>query len=50
MNEKEKLKNIEYWESEVNKALAENDINKAIACRILANKLREDIRVKNENE
>lgn len=41
--EKEALKNIEYWESEVEKALAENNINKAISCRILANKLREDI-------
>ena len=40
MNE-ETLKNIEYWESEVEKALAENNINKAIGCRILANKLRE---------
>ena len=46
MNKEETLKNIEYWESEVNKALAENNINKAIACRILANKLREDIEMK----
>lgn len=36
-------KNIDYWESEVQKALLENDINKAIGCRILANKLREDL-------
>lgn len=35
--------NINYWESEVQQALKENDINKAIGCRILANKLREDI-------
>lgn len=39
----ETKKNIEYWESEVQKALKENNINKAIGCRILANKLREDI-------
>ena len=32
---------------ESKKALAENNINKAIGCRILANKLREDIGVKN---
>lgn len=37
-------KNIDYWESEVQKALLENDINKAIGCRILANKLREDLK------
>lgn len=36
-------KNIEYWEKEVQKALEENNINKAIGCRILANKLRENI-------
>lgn len=39
----ETKKNIEYWESEVQKALKENNINKAIGCRVLANKLREDI-------
>ena len=39
----ETKKNIEYWESEVQKALVENNISKAIGCRILANKLREDI-------
>lgn len=50
MTEEEALKNIEYWENEVKKALAENNINKAIGCRILANKLREDIGVKNEDE
>lgn len=37
-------KNIEYWESEVQKALLADDINKAIGCRILANKLREDLK------
>lgn len=41
--EEEIKENIEYWESEVQKALKENDISKAIGCRILANKLREDI-------
>lgn len=39
----ETKKNIEYWESEVQKALKEDNINKAIGCRILANKLRENI-------
>ena len=32
-------KNIEYWENEVQKALKEDNINKAIGCRILANRL-----------
>ena len=36
-------KNIECWEDEVKKALKENNINKAIGCRILANKLRDSI-------
>lgn len=36
-------KNIELWEDEVQKALQENDIMKACMCRVLANKLREDI-------
>ena len=36
-------KNIEYWESEVQKALKENNIMKAVGCRILANNLRRDI-------
>ena len=35
--------NIYYWENEVQKALKENNINKATGCRILANKLREEI-------
>lgn len=39
----ETKKNIEYWENEVQKALEENNINKAIGCRILANNLRESI-------
>lgn len=36
-------KNIEYWENEVQNALKENDIMKAIGCRILANNLRKSI-------
>lgn len=40
---KETKKNIEYWESEVQKALNENDIMKAVGCRILANNLRKDM-------
>ncbi len=36
-------KNIEYWESEVQKALKENNIMKAAGCRVLANNLRRDI-------
>lgn len=36
-------KNIEYWESEVQKALKENNIMKAVGCRVLANNLRKDI-------
>lgn len=39
----ETKKNIEYWEGEVQQALKENNINKAVGCRILANKLRENI-------
>lgn len=39
----ETKKNIEYWESEVQQALKENNISKAIGCRILANNLRKDI-------
>ena len=35
--------NIDLWEKEVQKALLENDIMKACMCRVLANKLREDI-------
>ena len=40
---KETEKNIEYWENEVQKALKENNIMKATGCRVLANKLREEI-------
>lgn len=47
MSEADKIaetkKNIEYWENEVKKALEKKDMNKAIACRILANNLRENI-------
>lgn len=39
----ETKKNIEYWESEVQQALKENNIMKAIGCRVLANDLRKDI-------
>ena len=42
-NIKKKKKNIEYWESEVQKALKENNIMKAVGCRVLANNLRRDI-------
>lgn len=47
MSEADKIvevkKNIEYWENEVQNALKENDIMKAVGCRILANNLRKDI-------
>ena len=36
----ETKKNIDYWENEVQIALKENDIMKAVGCRILANNLR----------
>ena len=39
----ETKKNIEYWESEVQQAIKEKDINRAVFCGILANKLREQI-------
>ena len=42
-NIEETKKNIEYWESEVQKALKENNIMKAVGCRVLANNLRKDI-------
>lgn len=42
-NIEETKKNIEYWENEVQKALKEKNVNKAIGCRILANNLRENI-------
>lgn len=40
---KETKKNIEYWENEVQIALKEKDIMKAVGYRILANNLRKDI-------
>lgn len=43
MDIEETKKNIEYWESEVQKALNENNIMKAVGRRILANNLRKDI-------
>ena len=36
----EKEENIEFWENEVQKALKENDIWKAVGCRILENYLK----------
>ncbi len=42
MTNEERQKNIELWENEVQEALKENDIWKAVGCRILANKLREE--------
>lgn len=43
MDIKETKKNIDYWESEVQEALKENDIMKAVGCRILADNLRKNI-------
>lgn len=43
MNIEETKRNIEYWEKEVQEALKEKNIGKAISCRILANHLRKDI-------
>lgn len=42
-NVEEIKKNIDYWESEVQEALKEGDIMKAVGCRVLANNLRKDI-------
>ena len=42
-NIEEIKKNIDYWESEVQEALKEEDIMKAVGCRVLANNLRKDI-------
>ena len=44
MSKAETEKNIDFWEEEVQKALEEDNIMKAVGCRILANKLREDIK------
>ena len=43
MKDEETKKNIVFWENEVQEALKNNDIMKAIGCRILANNLRKDI-------
>lgn len=47
MSEADKIaetkKNIKYWENEVKEALKENNIMKAVGCRILANNLRKNI-------
>ena len=40
---KETKKNIDFWERKVEKALEEDNIMKAIACRALANHLRKII-------
>jgi len=48
MSTEETKQNIEFWENEVQKALKENNINKAVGCRILANQLRKDIRESEE--
>lgn len=42
-NIEETKKNIESWENEVQEALKNDDIMKAIGCRILANHLRKNI-------
>lgn len=42
-NIEETKKNIEFWESEVQKHLKNNDIMQAVGCRILANNLRKSI-------
>lgn len=43
LSKAETEQNIDFWEKEVQKALLENDIMKACMCRVLANKLREDL-------
>ena len=43
MKDEETKKNIVFWKNEVHEALKNNDIMKAIGCRILANNLRKDI-------
>lgn len=42
-NIEETKKNIEYWENEVKQALRENNIMKAVGCRVLVNNLRKEI-------
>ena len=39
----ETKKNIDFWESEVQKHLKNDDIMQAVGCRLLANNLRESI-------
>lgn len=39
----ERKKNIEFWESEVQRFLDKGDIMSATWCRVLANNLREEI-------
>lgn len=39
----ETKKNIDFWESEVQKHLKNNDIMQAVGCKLLANNLRESI-------
>lgn len=39
----ETKKNINFWESEVQKHLKNNDIMQAVGCRLLANDLRRSI-------
>lgn len=43
-------KYIEFWESEVQKHLDNNDIMQAVGCRLLANHLRESIGEKKNHE
>lgn len=40
---KEINKNIEGWENEVQEALKENDIMRAVGCRVLADHLRKEL-------
>lgn len=40
---KEIKKNIEGWENEVQEALKENDIMRAVGCRVLADHLRKEL-------
>ena len=42
-NIEETKKNIESWENEVQEALKNDDIIKAVGCRVLANHLRKSI-------
>lgn len=42
-NKKEIETNIKYWENEVKEALKNNNMSKAITCKILVNRLRRDL-------